>query len=126
MLWSPDLLTSPDNQAEPSGTLATLTILFFLQGRNRYFILKSINAENIQRAVAEGIWATQRHNEPKLNEAFRNSENVYLIFSVNASGHFQVGLLCVSVLNCQAPHCIASAPSLQRSQVQQVLCTWLP
>lgn len=55
----------------------------------RYFILKSINSENIQRAVSEGIWATQVHNEVKLNEAFRGSERVVLIFSVNASGHFQ-------------------------------------
>lgn len=66
-----------------------------LQAHNktRYFILKSINSENIQRAVSEGIWATQVHNEVKLNEAFRGSERVILIFSVNASGHFQVGTL---------------------------------
>ncbi len=56
----------------------------------RYFILKSINHENIARAVAEGIWATQRHNEQKLNQAFKSSSNVFLVFSVNMSGHFQV------------------------------------
>ena len=59
-------------------------------GNSQYFILKSINHENISRAVAEGIWATQRHNEAKLNAAFRSSDNVFLIFSVNMSGHFQV------------------------------------
>ncbi len=40
--------------------------------------------------MADGVWATQRHNEAKLNEAFRSTANVFLIFSVNMSGHFQV------------------------------------
>ena len=31
----------------------------------------------------------QRHNEDKLNEAFAQKCGVYLIFSVNMSGHFQ-------------------------------------
>lgn len=31
----------------------------------------------------------QRHNEEKLNEAFRQKCGVFLIFSVNQSGHFQ-------------------------------------
>jgi hypothetical protein len=57
---------------------------------SKYFIMKSINHENISKSVAEGIWATQTHNEAKLNEAFRSVGNVYLIFSVNGSGCFQV------------------------------------
>ena len=52
--------------------------------------MKSINHENIAKSVAEGIWATQQHNEAKLNEAFRSVANVYLVFSVNSSGCFQV------------------------------------
>lgn len=31
----------------------------------------------------------QKHNEEKLNEAFAQKCGVYLIFSVNMSGHFQ-------------------------------------
>ena len=31
----------------------------------------------------------QRHNEEKLNEAFRTAPGVFLAFSVNMSGHFQ-------------------------------------
>jgi len=31
----------------------------------------------------------QRHNEDKLNEAFRTAPGVFLIFSVNMSGRFQ-------------------------------------
>ena len=56
---------------------------------SKYFIMKSINHENISKSVAEGIWATQPHNEAKLNEAFRSVAHVYLIFSVNMSGCFQ-------------------------------------
>lgn len=31
----------------------------------------------------------QKHNEEKLNEAFRTAPGVFLFFSVNMSGHFQ-------------------------------------
>lgn len=36
----------------------------------RYFIIKSLNHENIQLSVEKGIWATQLMNEPILEEAF--------------------------------------------------------
>ncbi|XP_059308271.1 uncharacterized protein LOC132059625 isoform X1 [Lycium ferocissimum] len=55
----------------------------------RYFVIKSLNHENIQLSVNNGIWATQVMNEPILDEAFHNSSKVILIFSVNASGYFQ-------------------------------------
>ncbi|KAJ4848284.1 hypothetical protein Tsubulata_017953 [Turnera subulata] len=55
----------------------------------RYFIIKSLNHQNIQLSVEKGIWATQVMNEPILEEAFNNSGKVILIFSVNMSGFFQ-------------------------------------
>ncbi|KMT12205.1 hypothetical protein BVRB_5g101530 [Beta vulgaris subsp. vulgaris] len=55
----------------------------------RYFIIKSLNHENIQLSVDKGIWATQVINEPILEEAFHNSRKVIMIFSVNSSGFFQ-------------------------------------
>ncbi|XP_030947346.1 YTH domain-containing protein 1 isoform X1 [Quercus lobata] len=55
----------------------------------RYFIIKSLNHDNIQRSIEKGIWATQVMNEPILEEAFLNSGKVILIFSVNMSGFFQ-------------------------------------
>ncbi|XP_038724562.1 YTH domain-containing protein 1 isoform X3 [Tripterygium wilfordii] len=55
----------------------------------RYFIIKSLNHQNIQLSVEKGIWATQVMNEPILDEAFNNSGKVILIFSVNMSGFFQ-------------------------------------
>lgn len=61
----------------------------FLNGI-RYFIVKSCNRENLELSVQQGVWATQRSNEAKLNEAFDSVENVILIFSVNRTRHFQV------------------------------------
>eukprot|EP00240_Pyramimonas_obovata_P013845 CAMPEP_0118955430 /NCGR_PEP_ID=MMETSP1169-20130426/59954_1 /TAXON_ID=36882 /ORGANISM="Pyramimonas obovata, Strain CCMP722" /LENGTH=197 /DNA_ID=CAMNT_0006903275 /DNA_START=194 /DNA_END=784 /DNA_ORIENTATION=- len=55
----------------------------------RYFILKSLNHQNIASAIEHGVWATQKQNERKLNEAYYSAEAVYLIFSVNMSHHFQ-------------------------------------
>ncbi|URE35641.1 zinc finger CCCH domain-containing protein [Musa troglodytarum] len=55
----------------------------------RYFIVKSCNRENLEISVQQGMWATQRSNEAKLNEAFESTENVILIFSINKTRHFQ-------------------------------------
>ncbi|KAL1212035.1 Zinc finger CCCH domain-containing protein 45 [Cardamine amara subsp. amara] len=57
--------------------------------QTRYFIIKSLNYENIQLSVERGIWATQVMNEPILEGAFNKSGRVILIFSVNMSGFFQ-------------------------------------
>ncbi|CAA0820541.1 YTH family protein [Striga hermonthica] len=57
--------------------------------KTRYFIIKSLNHQNIQLSIKNGIWATQVMNEPILEEAFQNSGKVILIFSVNMSGFFQ-------------------------------------
>ncbi|KAK3131082.1 hypothetical protein QOZ80_6BG0501800 [Eleusine coracana subsp. coracana] len=59
------------------------------QGPSRYFIVKSCNRENLEISVQQGIWATQRSNEAKLNEAFESIENVILIFSINRTRNFQ-------------------------------------
>lgn len=59
------------------------------QCKTRYFIIKSLNHQNIQLSIKKGIWATQVMNEPILEEAFHNSGKVILIFSVNMSGFFQ-------------------------------------
>ena len=37
----------------------------------RYFIIKSLNHQNIELSIEKGIWATQVMNEPILEEAFR-------------------------------------------------------
>ena len=72
----------------------------------RYFILKSLTQvcslctqrwmpwtnvllqRDLDISVKEGLWATQQHNEITLDQAYRTSKEVYLIFGVNKSGEF--------------------------------------
>lgn len=84
-------LSQTQIQIPPSGppNQANRTALPLPQGVSRYFIVKSCNRENLELSVQQGVWATQRSNEAKLNEAFDSAENVILIFSVNRTRHFQ-------------------------------------
>ncbi|GMH31051.1 hypothetical protein Nepgr_032894 [Nepenthes gracilis] len=75
----------PSNPSNPTNGSATP----LPQGVTRYFIVKSCNRENLELSVQQGVWATQRSNEAKLNEAFDSVEHVILIFSVNRTRHFQ-------------------------------------
>ncbi|KAK6178781.1 hypothetical protein SNE40_011290 [Patella caerulea] len=54
-----------------------------------YFLIKSNNHENVALAKAKGVWSTPPQNEARLNQAFREYDNVILIFSVKESGRFQ-------------------------------------
>ncbi|ETS61255.1 hypothetical protein PaG_05219 [Moesziomyces aphidis] len=56
--------------------------------RHRFFILKSLRADDLERSIETGYWATQPHNEAVLDQAYRNSETVYLVFGVNQTGQF--------------------------------------
>ncbi|EPS64393.1 hypothetical protein M569_10389, partial [Genlisea aurea] len=76
---------APINQQTQANRVATP----LPQGTSRYFVVKSCNRENLELSVQQGVWATQRSNEAKLNEAFESIENVILIFSVNKTRHFQ-------------------------------------
>ncbi|KAJ6258022.1 hypothetical protein Dda_6934 [Drechslerella dactyloides] len=58
------------------------------QGKERYFIFKSLTLEDLNISVSTGIWATQTHNEPAFGEAYSSAENVFLIFSANKSGEY--------------------------------------
>ncbi|KAF5909510.1 putative ATP-dependent RNA helicase YTHDC2 isoform X1, partial [Clarias magur] len=55
----------------------------------RYFIMKSSNLRNIELSQQRGIWSTTPNNEHKLNRAFQECSTIFLIFSVQGSGHFQ-------------------------------------
>ncbi|KAI3974279.1 hypothetical protein MKX01_030948 [Papaver californicum] len=62
----------------------------------RYFVIKSLNHQNIQLSIEKGIWATQVMNEQYWRKlliasytSLQNSGRVILIFSVNMSGFFQ-------------------------------------
>ncbi|KAF8491173.1 YT521-B-like domain-containing protein [Russula emetica] len=54
----------------------------------RYFILKSLTQHDLDLSVQRNIWATQQHNEEILDQAYRTSKDVFLIFGVNKSGEF--------------------------------------
>ncbi|KAK9856085.1 hypothetical protein WJX84_005291 [Apatococcus fuscideae] len=84
-----ELVVQSQAQAEPSQLQAFQQQQQQSSGATRYFLLKSVSIDNIEKSVAEGVWATQKHNEEKLNKAFETSEAVHLIFSVNSSGFFQ-------------------------------------
>jgi hypothetical protein len=43
----------------------------------RYFIIKSLNHQNIQLSIEKGIWATQVMNEPILEEAFHVRSSMF-------------------------------------------------
>lgn len=57
--------------------------------RTRYFVITSNNTQNVVKSVRYGLWATQRKNEDKLDEAYRTAPAVVLVFSVNRSEAFQ-------------------------------------
>ncbi|KAL5660907.1 hypothetical protein ACJX0J_028032, partial [Zea mays] len=81
--------TNDQAQGVSNGHQATRIATPLPQGPSRYFIVKSCNRENLEISVQQGIWATQRSNEAKLNEAFESTENVILIFSINRTRNFQ-------------------------------------
>ncbi|KAK4054038.1 hypothetical protein OIO90_003683 [Microbotryomycetes sp. JL221] len=54
----------------------------------RFFILKSHDENDLNLSVERGIWATQAHNEPVLDQAYRTAKEVFLIFGANRTGSF--------------------------------------
>ncbi|KAJ9121559.1 hypothetical protein QFC22_002178 [Naganishia vaughanmartiniae] len=57
----------------------------------RYFIMKSSTyslQDELERSIQSGVWRTQLHNEPILDQAFRTSPEVYLVFGANKQGSF--------------------------------------
>ncbi|KAF9511676.1 hypothetical protein BS47DRAFT_1486732 [Hydnum rufescens UP504] len=54
----------------------------------RYFILKSLTYEDLNMSVERKLWATQPHNEAILDQAYRTSKDVFLIFGANRTGDF--------------------------------------
>jgi len=64
------------------------TKLNYLFRDARFFLVKSNNSENVSLAKAKGVWSTPPQNEAKFNQAFAESRNVILIFSVKESGKF--------------------------------------
>jgi RNA recognition motif-containing protein len=94
-----------DSEAVVAETAITVEPEPLEKVKEKFFVVKSLTVEDLERSVASGIWATQAHNENALNTAFQVSsapnprchrftyscqaaENVYLIFSANKSGEY--------------------------------------
>lgn len=77
------------SQPKSSGSLASTNSSFLAHHfPKRYFILKSLSISDLEDSVKNGTWKTQRHNQPILDQAFRTSQEVILIFGANRSGEF--------------------------------------
>ncbi|XP_001604858.2 YTH domain-containing protein 1 [Nasonia vitripennis] len=76
------------NAASTAKSYDYATKLNYLFRDARFFIIKSNNAENVTLSKAKGVWSTLPQNEANLNQAYRGSRNVLLIFSVKESGKF--------------------------------------
>ncbi|SJL07875.1 uncharacterized protein ARMOST_11230 [Armillaria ostoyae] len=78
----------PHNSSSSGSFASTDSSVLAKYFPKRYFILKSLTPEDVDISVQKGLWATQKHNEGILDQAFRTSEEVYLIFGVNKSGEW--------------------------------------
>ncbi|ESK86932.1 yt521-b-like splicing protein [Moniliophthora roreri MCA 2997] len=99
-LATPKSVSSDDERIRPlvprsgrhsnsSGSYASTTSSVFAKYfPKRFFILKSLSQYDLDLSVEKGLWATQKHNEGILDQAYRTSTDVYLIFGVNKSGEF--------------------------------------
>jgi len=58
----------------------------------RFFIIKSYSEDDIFRSIKYSSWTSTEHGNRRLNEAFKenqkNGVRMYLLYSVNSSGHF--------------------------------------
>ncbi|KAG6310540.1 hypothetical protein E4U22_003229 [Claviceps purpurea] len=79
---------------------------------DRFFVLKSLTAEDLDESVRTGIWATQSHNEERLNAAFRSATNVYLFFSANKTGEYYGYARMVSEIDKDSETAIKFATSV--------------
>jgi RNA recognition motif-containing protein len=94
------------NLSRPASIASTNSDILTRYFPQRYFILKSLTEvgypaslkpaatsnslrqDDLDLSAQKNIWATQRHNQEILDQAFRTSKDVFLIFSVNKSGEF--------------------------------------
>ena len=65
---------------------------FDLNPKNaRFFVIKSFSEDDIHRSIKYEIWCSTDHGNKRLDLAYRSLSNkgpIYLLFSVNGSGHF--------------------------------------
>ncbi|KAF8306713.1 hypothetical protein DL93DRAFT_2048005, partial [Clavulina sp. PMI_390] len=77
-----------DNGGRSSPSISTTSTLLATYFPARYFVLKAMTKSDLQLSVNLSLWATQTHNEFVLDQAFRTSKDVYLVFGANKAGEF--------------------------------------
>ncbi|KZP18558.1 hypothetical protein FIBSPDRAFT_911636 [Athelia psychrophila] len=83
-----ELSIQSQKQSSTSSYASTNSSMLTRHFPKRYFILKSLTQFDLDLSVEKRLWATQKHNEGILDQAYRTSTDVYLVFSVNKSGEF--------------------------------------
>ncbi|EWG37801.1 hypothetical protein FVEG_01284 [Fusarium verticillioides 7600] len=108
---SQSVIRSP--ASEPSGTIKLGASGEKTPQKDKFFILKSLTVEDLELSVSTGIWATQSHNEEALNNAFKDADSVYLVFSANKSGEYYGYARMISQINEDPAAAIEFAPTAQ-------------
>lgn len=85
---SPERTEKKINNSKNSKSYDYMTKINYLFRETRFFVIKSNNADNVGLSKSKGVWSTLPQNEANLNQAFKESRNVLLIFSVKESGKF--------------------------------------
>ncbi|KZT44613.1 hypothetical protein SISSUDRAFT_36069 [Sistotremastrum suecicum HHB10207 ss-3] len=80
--------SGPKNTGSSDSYASTTSSFLARYLPQRYFILKSLTQFDLNLSVERGMWATQIHNEPVLDQAYRTSQDVFLIFGANKTGEF--------------------------------------
>ncbi|KAI6785999.1 uncharacterized protein J7T54_006338 [Emericellopsis cladophorae] len=105
--------TSEDPTGEEAQTARLRQVVVDGGQQDKFFILKSLTVEDLERSVKTGMWATQSHNEDTLNNAFKTTDNVYLVFSANKSGEYFGYARMASEINQDPDAAIEFAPKAQ-------------
>lgn len=84
--------------------------------KDKFFVVKSLTVDDLELSVKNKIWATQSHNEKVLNEAFKTSDNVFLIFSANKSGEYFGYAKMTSPINDDPAAMIEFTPNAQSAK----------
>lgn len=104
--------------ADPSVAAGAIVAVNQKPYEARYFMMKSFNHENIAKSIENGVWATQAHNEVKLNDSFYTSDNVRETSSRAPAARRRRELpylCCRHSLSCRSfPGCLRIAPARLR------------
>ncbi|KAK9595320.1 hypothetical protein V6Z93_005092 [Aspergillus fumigatus] len=121
-------LESGGDDSRSSETEASTTRYSAHRITDRYFIMKSHTVEHLEMSRKTGVWATQTHNQDSLNQAFKESLNVFLIFSANQSGEFYGYARMMSPITEDESLSMEmeSQPSLDTVQTEEVEVTPTP